>query len=265
MRLSIVTIIANAVRLDYPIVPMLESVASVADELIVNVDTGRDDGTVGLVTEALERLSEGNTKFSARLLPEVWDWDNHEKGSELAKQTNIAFEACRGDFILYVQADEAIHENHYGAIRGIVEHPIEGVVAYTLNRLYFWGNPHTIRADWTFPLQRLFKRGSRISIGDAMNTAGAGDTFRTNIALYHYSRLGDPSLIARRIANLDSLFHAQATITAPDTYQFPVRDFDTYSAEDIPKLVAGKFIRYVGMHPKSFEEFYRARGTWNSG
>lgn len=97
--LSGFTIVRNAVTLDYPIVPAIRSILEVCDEVVVNVGRS-DDGTRDLIT--------GIGDPRVRILDTEWDFS---RGSEvLARETNRALAACRGDWGLYIQADEVLHE-----------------------------------------------------------------------------------------------------------------------------------------------------------
>lgn len=258
MSLAVVTTIANANRLEYPIQAVLESVAPITDEFVVNIGLPDIDGTYDLVASTLAKYPHIHKK----ILREEWNWNNREGGSELAIQTNKALAECGADWILYLQADEGIHENYHASIRTLIGNVYPSVTAFSLQRLYFWGNPNVIRADWTHWLTRLFRRGTRMAAGDAMDAIGDKPVISTNIPLYHYSRFGSPTKIAQRIATLDSLFHPKETIQPPDEYEFISRDFDSYSSEASPKIVSGKFVRYTGSHPKPFESWYRERGYW---
>lgn len=68
----------------------LASIAAVVDETVV-VDTGSADDTIGIARRAGARVFE-------------FPWNG-----SFSDARNVALEHCRGDFILYIDADERIH------------------------------------------------------------------------------------------------------------------------------------------------------------
>lgn len=255
--ISVVTIISNAIRLDYPFQPWLECNAPVASEIVINVDSTCQDGTVELVRDLTHTLE------NVRILESPWNWENRVGGSELAIQSNLAIELCTQPWVLYIQADEVLHEQQHPLLKATVESAPADVTVFNLPRLYFWGRPDTIRMDWTHYLPRLFRRGSRSSSGDAMYTSGSGKPVPSKISLFHYSRMGDPAVISKRIATLDSLYHPQNTIQETGPYDYALKSFDSFSSEAEPDVVPGKFARYNGDHPASIVRWFRARGVWD--
>src|SRR5437870_5932663 len=100
------TIVRNAVKLDYPIVPAIRSILDLCDEVVVNVGKS-DDDTRELVTSIADPR--------VRILDTVWDFSRG--GAALAVETNRAMAACRGTWGVYVQADEVLHEGGVAIMR----------------------------------------------------------------------------------------------------------------------------------------------------
>lgn len=100
------TIVRNAVRLDYPIVPAIRSILDLCDEVVVNVGES-DDGTRDLIA------SLGDARI--RILDTVWDFTRG--GHTLSDETNRAMAACRGGWGVYIQADEVLHESGAARLR----------------------------------------------------------------------------------------------------------------------------------------------------
>src|SRR5437879_6825574 len=92
------TLVRNAVRLDYPIVPAIRSILEICDEVVVNVGKS-DDATRDLVA--------GLGDPRVRILDTVWDFSRGS--SVLDQETERAMRACRGAWGLYIQADECLH------------------------------------------------------------------------------------------------------------------------------------------------------------
>ncbi|HEX9282247.1 MAG TPA: hypothetical protein VF882_00535 [Gemmatimonadales bacterium] len=97
--LSGFTIVRNAVKLDFPIVPAIRSILGICDEVVVNVGKS-EDGTRDLVT------SIGDPRV--RILDTEWDFT--KKNLMLSTETRRAMDACRGSWGVYIQADEVLHE-----------------------------------------------------------------------------------------------------------------------------------------------------------
>src|SRR5207248_11000352 len=84
---------------DYPIVPAIRSILELCDEVVVNV--GKSDDDTRDVVAAL-----GDPRI--RILDSAWDFS---RGSgALSHETNRAMAACRGEWGVYIQADEVRSE-----------------------------------------------------------------------------------------------------------------------------------------------------------
>src|SRR5207237_796678 len=130
--LSGFTIVRNAVRLDYPIVPAIRSILDICDEVVVNVGRS-DDGTRDLVAGI------GDPRI--RILDSVWDFSRG--GGTLSYETNRAMAACGGAGGVYIQAEEVLHESGAALIRE------------TLRRCDGEPRVEGLPLDWT-PLLRRF-------------------------------------------------------------------------------------------------------------
>ena len=97
------TIVRNAVKLDYPIVPAIRSILELCDEVVVNVGASDDD-----TRDVVAGLDDPRV----RIIDHVWDFS---RGSgALAYETNRAMAACRGTWGIYIQADERSEERRVG-------------------------------------------------------------------------------------------------------------------------------------------------------
>src|SRR5438876_342876 len=87
------TLVRNAVRLDYPIVPAIRSILEICDEVVVNVGKS-DDATRDLVA--------GLGDPRVRILDTVWDFSRGS--SVLAQAAERALRACRRPAVAQPQA-----------------------------------------------------------------------------------------------------------------------------------------------------------------
>ena len=102
MRISGFTFVRNAVVLYYPVVESIRSILPICDEFVVAAGDSTD-GT----TELIRAIDSPKL----RILETVWNPDQFVHGATNAVQTNIALDACRGDWAIYVQADEVVHQD----------------------------------------------------------------------------------------------------------------------------------------------------------
>ncbi len=79
------TIVRNAVKLDYPIVPAIRSILDICDEVLVNVGKSDDD-----TRDLVESIGDPRV----RILDSVWDLSLG--GGMLAFETNRVMAACAG-------------------------------------------------------------------------------------------------------------------------------------------------------------------------
>ena len=197
------TIIRNGVRLRYPFEESVASYASLCDEVVVCWDPTSEDATAELLGKIAARFP------NVRLVESAWDMGNRQEGTELARQTQIAFSQCRHEWTLYVQADEALHEGHHELLRSCVTDPDLDAVAF--RRLSFFGCLDREIADHrTRGMVRMFRTGYGRSVGDAMHVRLEGHVGRikdSEATLFNYSRLGTDADIIARCTNLHRFYH----------------------------------------------------------
>ena len=158
MSISVPIIIRDAIRLKYPLSLVVRSVIGLADEIVISVDPLSSDDTVDLVHDIMLEVNSEHPGL-VRYVESVWNLDNiTSTGEEFSRQTNIAIDACKCEFVLSLQADEAIFEGDFLDIKKLIED--KNVDAYLSERLYFYGSINNIRIDWTHPIVRLFRKGS---------------------------------------------------------------------------------------------------------
>ncbi len=80
------------------------------------------------------------------------------------------------------------------------------------------------------------------------------------VRLYHYSRIGDPNIISKRVRNVDSFFHAEENLPQESElppYDFTTREYDSYAFTENPKQTNSELLIYQGTHPLPFAELYQ--------
>lgn len=143
MQVSGFTFIRNAITLDYPVVEAIQSVLPLVDEFVVNV--GRlpeedDDGTRAMI----EQIASPKI----RIIDSVWNPRIATGAYVYAQQTNVALFNCQGQWAIYVQCDEIVHEDDHPLLRDAMQRYAENpaVDALTLWQLNFWGDYQTMFA-----------------------------------------------------------------------------------------------------------------------
>jgi hypothetical protein len=137
LKISGFTFARNAVKLQYPIVESIRSILPIVDEFVVAVGQGEDD-TAGLIR------SIGSPKI--RIIDSQWNPNVRTGGYVLAQQTNVALLNCTGEWAIYLQADEAIHERDHGRLVELMtqyreDDRIEGML---MQRISFFGDYDTV-------------------------------------------------------------------------------------------------------------------------
>jgi glycosyltransferase involved in cell wall biosynthesis len=148
MRVVGISLVADAIRLEFPILEALRSVLPLCDELIVNLGPS-DDGTEELVRSLADprlRLVRG-------------EWNRALGGAMLAVETQRVLDGARGDWALYIQADEVLHEDGVAPLRAAMEaarhdRRVEGLL---VEFLHFYGSP-----DWVGTGREWYRREVRV-------------------------------------------------------------------------------------------------------
>ncbi len=248
----------NSVKFGYPLRQCLESLRPICDEVVLACDPTTDDGTHELALELRDELD-------IVLFESSWNMDNMEKGLEIGHQSQVAVDACSPatEWRLCVQQDEAFHEDDAGVIRNLTQEAGH-IDAFQFVRPYFYGDLHTIRKDWSVEIIRLTRKDAPLTYDgfDGQNCVATGmcRVVSSRVWLYHYSRVGDPEVIARRVRNVDSFFHAEENLPRESEllpYDFTTREYDSYAFTESPKEINSELLTYMGTHPLPFAELYQ--------
>jgi len=89
--LSGCTVVRNAVKLKYPLEASIRTYYPLCDEVVISYDPTTDDGTEALIQDLCRRYPK------IRAVASPWNMDNHEGGTEITIQSNVAAKACTSD------------------------------------------------------------------------------------------------------------------------------------------------------------------------
>ena len=217
MKISGFTIARDAVRFDYPLAESLRSLLPLVDELIVAVGDC-DDGTWELV--------QGIGDPRIRAFRTTWDLDRRE--NVLSDETNKALDRCTGDWAVYLQADEVLHEHDLPLVRASLERyqhtRVEGL---SFRYLHFYGSYETVQDN---PLW-FYRRATRaVRLGAGVRSAGDACGFlaigpngsrrlrRANIVarVFHYGWVRPPRIMARKQIHLEGMVDGPSAVADAD-------------------------------------------------
>lgn len=183
--LSGFTIVRNAVKLDFPIIPAIKSILAVCDEVVVNVGKS-DDDTRDLVTS----ISDPRI----RILDTVWDFT--KKNEMLGMETLRAMQACKGTWGLYIQADEVLHEDGARILKETVarcdgDQRVEGLL---VRYLHFYGGLDIVAQNrrWYRREVRCLRLGQDVRPYQGAQGFRVGPEYRkirarpTEAVMFHY-------------------------------------------------------------------------------
>lgn len=125
----------NTSKLYYPVKQSIASILPIVDEFVFALGKGDEDDRT---REEIMSLKSDKIK----IIDTVWDLEKFSGGTENPHQTDIAKEACTGDWLIYMQADEVIHEDDLPIIvqkceQRLDDHRVEG---FLLNYIHFYGD-----------------------------------------------------------------------------------------------------------------------------
>jgi hypothetical protein len=250
VRISGFSFARNAVRLDYPLREALLSVLPIVDELVVAVASGEhDDDTRGLV----ESIDDPRVRVVDGI------WDESRRHLAYSDMTNEALDACTGDWCLYVQADEVLHEEDLETIRRraaelLDDRRVEGML---FDYLHFFGDfRHIQRGQGWYPREiRMVRNGMSIrSVRDAQSFRKPPQrrltVARARARIFHYGWVRHPRSMQAKAESFWShrLGAAEAAARHGGTSEF-----------DYGPL--GRLERWEGSHPHVMAERI-ARMDW---
>lgn len=259
MKISGFGMARNASKLYYPVKQSIASILPIVDEYVFALGKGdADDRT------REELLSLNSDKL--RIIDTVWDLEEFPNGTENPHQTDIAKEACTGDWLIHLQADEVLHEDDLDTIvkkceQRLDDHRIEG---FLLNYLHFYGdyNHYAHQHGWYQKEIRIIRNLPEIhSFWTAQSFRKIPDfdgksyqkkegTEKLTVesidaTVYHYGWVRPPAVMQRKSKSLETIHRGEATANqmyADRALQYDYGDMTQMS-------------RFQGTHPAVMKEW----------
>lgn len=260
MKLSGFTICRNAVKFDYPIVEVIRSALPIVNEFVVNVGQS-DDGTRELIQ------SIGSEKIC--IVDSLWNDELKKDGLLFSIETNKALARCTGDWALYLQADEVLHERDHDAIRRNLHDQLANpqVLGFTFQYLHFYGDYRSVNPWFYHRAVRIIRNDGQIeSCGDAVGfwfKADQGylqsvhkDRVRpSGGTIYHYGWVKPPKVLLEKFRYQVARHHGetpgpeQARMLAQVAYEFDEYDIMKNFTDRHPAVMESRVREYPVLKP----------------
>jgi glycosyltransferase involved in cell wall biosynthesis len=226
MKVSGFTIIRNALKYDFPVVESITSILPLCDEVIVSVGNSTDD-TLTLI--------KGIQSPKIKIIESTWDDSLRKGGLLLAKESNKAFDAVsmESDWVMYIQADEVIHENDLSVIKDSMqkwkdEKKVEGLLfeykhfygSFSFledSRLWYGREIRIVRNDKhirSFRDAQGFRIYDHLSPTDEelLNGGRKLKVKNSGAAMYHYGWVKHPVIQQNKRSTFYKLWHEKDTV-----------------------------------------------------
>jgi len=258
MKISGFTLIRNGTKFDFPYLESLRSLLPLVDELVVNVGVGEDD--------TLERVRElASREKKIVVFESEWPLDDPEKkkgGLILSEQTNLALDRCTGDWCVYLQADEVLHEQDIFGLKERMRslNSVSEVDALVFDYLHFYGSFDVVQRTRSAYRRevRAFKRASGArSQGDAQSfRKSSGEKLRAVLSgarVFHYGWVRPPEAMRAKTFFMDQLYHGD-----PDAQA--ARSGTPHTGNNYRYKKFWGLEPYTGSHPEVMRERIGAKG-----
>ncbi|MAN01649.1 MAG: hypothetical protein CMI35_01115 [Owenweeksia sp.] len=264
MTISGFTFVRNAPKLFIPVKESVASILPLVDEFVIALGKGDPDDT----TEQ-EIRSLNSPKI--RILHTEWESDRFPRNTIFAQQTDLAKEACKGDWLFYLQGDEALHEKYHPVVKKafkdyLHDTEVEGLL---FSYRHFWGdfdhyNPshafysREIRVIRNLPEIHSWKDAQSFryhtqpfhySFEDYQKKEG---TRKLNVAqvkaeIYHYGWVRPPELMGRKRKISSSTYRGKEATEALFAKQETLFDYGPLN----------KVAPFKGSHPATMQEWIK--------
>ncbi len=273
MKVSGFTICRNAVKFDYPIVEVIASALPIVDEFVVNVGQS-DDGTLDLIRSI--------KSDKVKIVESFWDDSMKKDGLLFSFQTNVALARCTGDWALYLQADEVLHEDDYDPLRTVLQEHLAdpAVLGLTFRYHHFYGDYRSLNPWFYHRAVRIIRNDGQVeSFGDAVGFCLKADqgylqtrhkdrVKSSGATMFHYGYVKPPRVLLDKMRYQVARHHGdhpgpdQARLLAQEVYGFE----DYYIMKNFngthPRVMADRIARHTPLAPRRNRwlepDFYRA-------
>lgn len=240
MKVTGFTFIRNAIANDYPVKEAILSVLPLCDDFVI---------ALGNSTDETAELVKSIDPEKIKTIDTVWDESQREGGRVFADETNkaLAIVPEDTDWMIYIQGDEAIHEDYLPLIKKEMELELKNnnVEALLLKYKHFYAS-----YDYLAESRRWYRREVRIiknlpgvhSYKDAQGFRVNNRKLRVKLIdayIYHYGWVKPPKGLQGKVRNFNQYYQTKEWIEE----NYPVQStFDMHNAD--------RLVYFKGTHPK---------------
>ena len=212
MKISGFTFVRNGIKYDYPFIESIKSVLPIVDEMIVNIPLSEDN-----TLEQIKELAKIEKKI--KIIETKWDDKTPSGGTILAHHTNLALQKCTGDWCLYIQADEIIHEKDHTIIQKTMQDNInnKNIDGILFDYIHFYGSYNSIAKsrNWYQKEIRIIRNKQNIiSYKDAQGFRHKDlsriTVINSTARIFHYGWVKPIELMREKTVAMDRLWHGNA-------------------------------------------------------
>ena len=252
MKISGFSFVRNSDKLYYHIKEAILSILPIVDEFVVAVGEGDPDDTT---RKSIESINSDKVK----IIDTVWDEKYMKRGKIHSIQTNIAKNACSGDWLFYLQADEIVHEKDHKIIvencnKYLDDKRVEG---FLFKYNHFWGDyDHHHKSHRWYPLEiRIIRNDPNIHSWESAQSFRYSEDFKdphqregtrklrvikTDAEIFHYGWVRPPHYMVTKSKAFAENHKGKAR--AEEIFKNIPKEFD-YGPLD-------KIALFKGTHPK---------------
>ena len=197
--------------------------------------------------------------------------DEYPKNTEFARQTDIAKEHCTGDWLFYIQGDEAVHENDLEKIKTTCKKELDNpkVEGFLFNYLHFWGDyehyhkshtwyPKEIRIIRNNPKVHSWKDAQSFRKFESFDYSFSDYSRKENteklrvkslgVNMYHYGYVRPPEMMTKKRKSNSESYHGEDKRKDPNLFDYgPLQ----------------KLTSFNGSHPKVMKQWI-AKHDWKA-
>jgi glycosyltransferase involved in cell wall biosynthesis len=247
MKISGFSIVRNGVKFDYPFIESIKSILPICDEFVVAVGDS-EDGTLDRI------LALNDTKI--KIIETTWDEKQRIGGNILAQQTNIALANITGDWGIYLQADEVVHEKYLPIIieamhQNLDDRRVEGLL---LKYIHFYGSYDYYANSRSWYRQEIRLIRNNIGVRSWKDAQGFRiDNRKMNVKFVdayvnHYGWVKHPKVMQDKVVAFNKLWHedkwVQQNIPQQNEFDFSIIDDIQKFEGTHPQLMADRITKY---------------------
>lgn len=212
MKVSGFTFLKNGSTLGYPFVESIRSALPLCDEFIIALGRCDDD------TEALLNQIDDP---KIRIIHTTWNDKMQDRGYVYGQQKMIAHFNCTGDWALYIEGDEVLHENEIESIRGNMEKYLDDpdTEAFYFDFYHFYGRPDQVGISGYRRAPRIIRNSIRSYAPDGLffvvldkNKRGRYPKARhAGGNIYHYGHVRNVAKMQEKINQVSQYWNEKPT------------------------------------------------------